>query len=149
MKNQKGFTLIELLIVIVIIGILAAVLMPRFGGVTRNSEINSVEMDIRTMKSSMQQHYIDNKDKKILLTDLNKLLDFEVELSPGSLETDNPAKYQTVVKKDAWGNPYYVYVANENDVYIAFYSLGPDGIKAPSATDPGDDIIMIFYPTFQ
>lgn len=149
MKNQKGFTLVEILVVIVILGILLAVVVPKYGGFTRNAEINSTEVDIRTMKSSLQQHFIDNKDKDLLLEDLNRLLDFEVELSPGALETDNPAKYQTVIKEDSWGRPYYVYVSNDNDIYVAFYSFGPDGIKSNNSADPGDDIIMIFYPTIQ
>lgn len=149
MKNQKGFTLIEILTVIVILGMVFSYLIPRFGGFTRNSEISAAEADIRTMKASVQQHYIDSRDEDLLLEDLNQLIDFKVELSEGYLETDNPAKYETVIKKDPWENPYYVYVSNAGDIYVSFYSLGPDGTKSANPTDPGDDIIMIFYPRFQ
>ena len=47
-KNKKGFTLVELIIVIAIIAILAAIAIPKFGQITRNSNVSA---DIATAKN--------------------------------------------------------------------------------------------------
>ncbi len=44
-KNQKGFTLIELIVVIAILGILAAVLIPQFGGFTKKADTVQITTD--------------------------------------------------------------------------------------------------------
>jgi type IV pilus assembly protein PilA len=49
MKNRKGFTLIELIVVIVIIGILAAIIIPRLSGFTDTAESRAVVADARTI----------------------------------------------------------------------------------------------------
>lgn len=56
-KPKKGFTLIELLIVITVVGLLAAMAIPTFLKVTRNSRATSFARDIRTL-SSVSETYI-------------------------------------------------------------------------------------------
>lgn len=147
LRNQAGMTLIELLIVIVIIGILMGFLFPKFGGFTNSSQINSVDTDLRVMKSSIQQHYIDNRDKDLTIAEFNKYSDFQVvqQSSPGV----NPLHFTTSSKKDPWGNPYHIYVSNTGSRYVTFLSHGPDTQPGLSASNPGDDILLLFYPRLQ
>jgi general secretion pathway protein G len=54
LRNSKGFTLVELLIVIVILGILAAIVIARFAGATKESKEASLKGNLRTMRSSLE-----------------------------------------------------------------------------------------------
>ncbi len=56
LKSDAGFTLVELLIVIVILGILSAVVIARFGGATRETREASLKGNLKTMRSSLEAY---------------------------------------------------------------------------------------------
>ena len=59
-RNESGFTLIELLIVIVIIGILAAVAIPRFQGVSDKAKIGAAKAELATVKQGLGMYQAEN-----------------------------------------------------------------------------------------
>ncbi len=59
MQNRKGFTLIELLIVVVIIGILAAIAIPKFANTKDKAKIASMKSDLRNFVSAQEGHFAD------------------------------------------------------------------------------------------
>jgi type II secretion system protein G len=60
MRNSKGFTLIELLIVVVIIGILAAIAIPKFGATKDKAYIAAVKSDLRNLGTAQESYFADN-----------------------------------------------------------------------------------------
>ena len=59
MLNRKGFTLIELLIVVVIIGILAAIAIAKFAATKDKAKLASVKTDLRNMMTSEEAYFSD------------------------------------------------------------------------------------------
>ena len=61
MKNRKGFTLIELLIVVVIIGILAAIAIPKFASTKEKAYLASMKSDLRNGATAQEGFFADNQ----------------------------------------------------------------------------------------
>src|SRR3970282_1226794 len=70
MRDQKGFTLIELLIVVVIIGILAAIAIPKFSATREKAYFAAMKSDLKNLASQEEIYYADNYSYSSSLTDL-------------------------------------------------------------------------------
>ena len=75
-RNRKGFTLIELLIVVVIIGILAAIAIPKFEFTKGKANVSAIKSDLRNLMSAQEAYYY---DYQVYANDLNNL---QVQRSP-------------------------------------------------------------------
>jgi type IV pilus assembly protein PilA len=60
-KTRQGFTLIELLIVVVIIGILAAIAIPKFGNTKQKAVVATMKSDLRNLASTQEAWWVDNR----------------------------------------------------------------------------------------
>ncbi len=60
LTNKKGFTLIELLIVVVIIGILAAIAIPKFANTKEKAYVASMKSDLRNLVTAQEAYFSDN-----------------------------------------------------------------------------------------
>jgi prepilin-type N-terminal cleavage/methylation domain-containing protein len=58
---RQGFTLIELLIVVVIIGILAAIAIPKFANTKEKSVVASMKSDLRNFASAQESYWVENR----------------------------------------------------------------------------------------
>ena len=70
MLNRKGFTLIELLIVVVIIGILAAIAIPKFSNTKEKAYIAAMKSDLRNLVTAEESYFADTNVYG-QITDLN------------------------------------------------------------------------------
>ncbi len=59
-RNAKGFTLIELLIVVVIIGILAAIAIPKFANTKEKAYVAAMKSDLRNLVTAEESYFADN-----------------------------------------------------------------------------------------
>jgi prepilin-type N-terminal cleavage/methylation domain-containing protein len=61
MDHRRGFTLIELLIVVVIIGILAVIAIPKFANTKEKAVIASMRSDLRNLAGAQESYWVENR----------------------------------------------------------------------------------------
>jgi len=61
-KTRKGFTLVEILIVVVILGILAAIVIPQFSQASTDSKVSSLQSNLQTIRSQIALYKIQHND---------------------------------------------------------------------------------------
>jgi prepilin-type N-terminal cleavage/methylation domain-containing protein len=70
LRNRKGFTLIELLIVVVIIGILAAIAIPKFANTKSKAYITAMKSDLRNLVTAEEAYFADSSKYTQVVSDL-------------------------------------------------------------------------------
>ncbi len=63
MKAKSGFTLVEILIVVVILGILAAIVIPQFIDASTQAQESSLAADLQTLRSQIELYKVQHKDQ--------------------------------------------------------------------------------------
>jgi general secretion pathway protein G len=123
-SSARGFTLIEIMVVVVIMGILAALIVPKLMGRTDDARIIAARQDIATIMQALKLYKLDNQRYPTTEQGLQALV---VKPTAGpAADGWKTGGYVDKLPKDPWGNPYqYLYpgVKGELDVF----SLGADG----------------------
>jgi len=83
-SNRRGFTLIELLIVVVIIGILAAIAIPKFQNTKGKANAASLRADLRNLVTAEEAYFYDNSAYTTDVTALNIRITTGVTISFGA-----------------------------------------------------------------
>ncbi|MGQ0566906.1 MAG: type II secretion system major pseudopilin GspG [Gemmobacter sp.] len=127
-----GVTLIEMMIVLVIIGIVAAMVVPNVIGRPDQARVTVATTDLRTIAASLEMYRLDNRTYPSTSQGLTALAAPPVEppLPPNWVS----GGYLPVVPNDPWGNP-YVYRSPGEGGAFDLMSLGADGTPGGSGTD--------------
>jgi general secretion pathway protein G len=129
-RERRGFTLIELLLVLVILGVLAGIVVPKFGGTTERSREAAAQTQISTFKTALDAYEVDMGNYPKGKDGLKELI-----VAPRNNKNWRGPYLQTdSIPKDPWGNDYiYECPGKHNPSSYDIMSMGKD------ARGGGDD----------
>jgi general secretion pathway protein G len=123
-RASRGFTLIEIMVVVVILGILAAIVVPKVMDRPDTARITKAKQDIRALESALNLYRLDN----YFYPSTDQGLAALVERPAGSPEPRNwkTGGYLDRLPKDPWGYDYqFLNPGSHGEIDI--FSLGADG----------------------
>lgn len=123
-KHHRAFTLIELLLVLVILGVLAAIVVPRLGGQSEKARITATRLEITNLNNLISRFEMDMGRYPTSAEGLDALVD---EPNDGA-SWEGPYIESERVPKDKWGNDYiYRFPSTLKEKGFDLFSVGPDG----------------------
>lgn len=123
-KQMSGFTLIEIMVVIVILGILAAVVVPRIMDNPDKARTIKAKQDVRSLEGALELYRLDNFNYPSTDQGLEAL----VSEPSGTPEARNwkTGGYMKRLPKDPWGNEYQ-YMSPGVNGEVDIFTFGADG----------------------
>jgi len=121
--HQKGFTLIEIMVVIIIVGLLSALVAPKFFGKIDQAKIKTTKTQIELLGSALDSFRLDNGRYPTTDEGLNALRE-----NPGELKNWDGPYLPKPVPKDAWENEFSYLSPGEHGQYDLF-SYGSDNAE--------------------
>ena len=123
--SQRGFTLIEIMVVVVIIGILAAMVGPKLFGQVDRARVAAAKAEISTIESGLKFYRLDNFVYPSTEQGIEALV---TKPNDPNVKNWNPGGYLDGVPTDPWGNP-YIYRNPGTQGEIDIVTLGADGVE--------------------
>lgn len=126
-RGQDGFTLVELIVVVVIIGLLAALVVPKFFGKVEQSKLKSAQAQIELLGTALDQFRLDVGRYPSSSEGLQVL-----RSKQGEIKGWQGPYVKKEIPEDPWGNPYIYTAPGKHDDYD-LVSLGADGVEGGEA----------------
>lgn len=121
-RNMAGFTLIEVMVVVVILGILAAIIVPKIMSRPEQARLVKVKQDLLAIQSALDLYKLDNGIYPATDQGLQALITMPTgEPSPRNWKADG---YLQELPLDPWGEAYQYVNDNEK---LKIFSFGPKG----------------------
>lgn len=131
--QRRGFTLIEVMVVIVILGVLAAMIVPRVMGRPDEARVVAARQDIATLMQALKLYKLDNRSYPSTEQGLNALIQRPaLPPLPGNWKSGG---YLEKLPLDPWGKPYLYLNPGIHGGDIEVMSYGADGVSGGEGTD--------------
>jgi general secretion pathway protein G len=127
--RESGFTLIEIMVVVVILGILAALVAPNVIGRIGDAQTNAAKADIRAIESALKLYRMDNFRYPTTDQGIDALVQ-----RPSDAKNWPAGGYLDKVPKDPWGEPYRYLNPGQNGE-IDIFTLGADNQPGGEGVD--------------
>ncbi len=126
-RNRQGFTLIELMVVMIILGLLAALVVPRMFGKLGKAKTNAAYAQIELLGTALDSYRLD-------VGKYPESLEALITQSAGSDDWSGPYLKKTEIPLDPWNRPYnYSYPGSHGEYDL--YSLGADNSEGGEGED--------------
>jgi general secretion pathway protein G len=120
---SAAFTLIEIMVVVVILGILAATIIPQFMGTTQDAKISAAKSMVAELESALERYNVHMDRYPSTEEGLKALVD-----APAGDESKWRGPYIKMLRNDPWGNPFqYSYPGTHHPTSFDVWSRGPTG----------------------
>ncbi len=123
-EHERGFTLLEIMVVLVIIGVLAAMVAPRFIERADEAKVDSTKAQMQTIGQAMKLYRLQHGSYPSSSEGINALVSAD----------KSGKRYLDSLPKDAWGNP-FVYLSPGVHGDFDILSYGADGKQGGSGFD--------------
>jgi general secretion pathway protein G len=131
-RGQEGFTLIEILVVVVILGILASIIVPKIMKRPEEARRTKATIDIKAIETALNLYRLDSGVYPSTEQGLEALVAKPTTgIIPKNWKEDG---YLDKVPKDPWGNP-FVYLCPGVHKEFDLVSLGADGVEGGEGKD--------------
>jgi general secretion pathway protein G len=123
-RRPAAFTLIEIMVVVVILGILAATLIPQFIGTTHDAKVSAAKAHVAELESAVDRFYIHMDRYPTMDEGLRVLVD-----PPMGDDKKWRGPYIRELRRDPWGNPYQYRIPGiHHPASFDIWSRGADGV---------------------
>jgi len=131
-RAQRGFTLLEVMVVVVILGILAALVVPKIISRPDEARIIAAKQDIASLMQALKLYRLDNQRYPTTEQGLQALL---IKPTASPIPPNwKTGGYLERLPKDPWGSPYqYLYPGVRGEIDV--FSFGADGAPGGEGND--------------